>query len=121
LPPEWEPVLGKFQPSLAFDLIELLDISCDRIWGNPESIHALRLLKAFPADELLSRWIWDDSVLQDISLDALERAIPWITSAGPARPIRQRPVFVRSFRLSRTRRYFPAAEHPSTRGQSPDN
>jgi len=81
IPPELEELLRPWQPSLKYQLLELLRISYEDIRGTPEGILTLRALKAEPMNELLGDALWDESLLFCIPEDALERLLRYILNA----------------------------------------
>lgn len=78
LPSEFADVLRPWQPTLAYNLLELVRIPYAELAGTAEGILTLRALKAEPLDELLEDAIWDESLLFSISEGALERLLRYI-------------------------------------------
>jgi len=67
--------LRPWQPTLRFQLLELVRMRYEDIGGTPKGILALRALKAEPMDELLSDPVWEKSILSVLSEGALERVM----------------------------------------------
>jgi len=53
----------------------------ESLGGTPEGILTLRALKAEPVSELLTDWIWDETLLPQISGDGLERLLRYILNS----------------------------------------
>jgi hypothetical protein len=77
--PDWmEEKFRRLQPELEYLRVELAGIAYWELRGTAEGVLALRALKADPVGELLSDPVWDLSLLQSISPDALERFMRYI-------------------------------------------
>jgi predicted transposase YdaD len=72
LPEELEEVLRPFQPNLQFHLMQLAQTPFEDLTGTAEAVLTLRLLKASPLGQLLGPWVWDEELLERISLAAVE-------------------------------------------------
>ncbi len=81
LPPEVAHILRPWQPTLVYQLLELVRIPYEKILGTPEGILTLRALKAEPMEELLGDALWDEALLFSISEGGLERILRYILKA----------------------------------------
>ena len=81
LPPEVAHILRPWQPTLVYQLLELVRIPYEKILGTPEGILTLRALKAEPMEELLGDALWDEALLFSISDGGLERLLRYILNA----------------------------------------
>ncbi len=81
LPPEVAHILRPWQPTLVYQLLELVRIPYEKILGTPEGILTLRALKAEPMEELLGDALWDEALLFSISDSGLERLLRYIFNA----------------------------------------
>ena len=71
IPRGLESLLRPFQPQLQIHVLDLFTTSYAEFGGSPEGVLALRALKAKPVGALLSDDVWDASVLEHVSPDAL--------------------------------------------------
>ena len=81
MPPQFAKLLAPWQPTLMYHIMELVRTPYESLGGTPEGILALRALKAEPVSDLLADWIWDETLLTQISGDALERLLRYIFNA----------------------------------------
>ena len=81
LPPEVAHILRPWQPTLVYQLLELVRIPYEKILGTPEGILTLRALKAEQMEELLVDALWDEALLFSISDGGLERLLRYILNA----------------------------------------
>jgi hypothetical protein len=81
LPPAVAHILRAWQPTLVYQLLELVSIPYEKILGTPEGILTLRALKAEPMEELLGDALWDEALLFSTSDGGLERLLRYILNA----------------------------------------
>jgi hypothetical protein len=71
IPEVCEPALRPYQLQMNIHVLDLFNTRYKDLRGTPDSVLALRALKAKPVGELLSDAVWDAAVLQNVSTDAL--------------------------------------------------
>ncbi len=71
VPPTYEEVLRPFLIPIHIHVLDRFTTPYEALRGTPEGILALRALKAKPLGELLSEQVWDPSVLEGTSIEAL--------------------------------------------------
>jgi hypothetical protein len=81
LPEPLAHILRPWQPSMAYQLFELVRTPYDQLSGTPEGILTLRALKAEPVGELFTDRLWDEPLLGSLSDDAFERIMRYILNA----------------------------------------
>ena len=81
MPPQFAKLLAPWQPTLKVHIMELVRTPYESLGGTPEGILTLRALKAEPVSDLLTDWIWDETLLPQISGDGLERLLRYILNS----------------------------------------
>ncbi len=71
VPSAYEEVLRPFLIPIHIHVLDLFTTPYEALRGTPDGILALRALKAKPLGELLSDHVWDSSVLEGVSTDAM--------------------------------------------------
>ena len=71
IPQGLEHVLLPYQIQLNIHVLDLFNTPYQDLHGTPDGVLALRALKAKPLGDLLSDDVWDSSVLEHVSTDAL--------------------------------------------------